>query len=59
MDPNVWRHGEALSGKQMEPPVKQRLVGAEPDKVFNRDAKARAQAKDWFIGFAQRRPAAR
>jgi acetoacetyl-CoA synthetase len=47
-----------LSGKKMELPVKKLLMGADPGKIFNRDAMANAHAVDWFIEFAQRRAAA-
>jgi len=46
-----------LSGKKMELPVKKLLMGADPAKMFNRDAMANAQAVDWFIDFAQARAA--
>jgi len=46
-----------LSGKKMELPVKKLLMGADPAKMFNRDAMANGQAVDWFIDFAQARAA--
>jgi acetoacetyl-CoA synthetase len=46
-----------LSGKKMELPVKKLMMGADPAKVFNRDAMANAQAVDWFIEFARQRAA--
>ena len=47
-----------LSGKKMELPVKKLLLGAPPEKVFNRDAMANADCVDWFVDFAARRAAA-
>jgi hypothetical protein len=41
-----------LSGKKMELPVKQLLLGAAPDTVLRRDAIADASAIDWFLGRA-------
>jgi acetoacetyl-CoA synthetase len=44
-----------LSGKKMELPVKKLLMGADPNKVMNRDAMANAASVDWFIQLADRR----
>jgi acetoacetyl-CoA synthetase len=44
-----------LSGKKMELPVKKLLMGADPARIFNRDAMANAQTVDWFIAFARER----
>ncbi len=46
-----------LSGKKMELPVKKLLMGAEPSKVFHRDAMANAESVDWFAAYASRRQA--
>jgi acetoacetyl-CoA synthetase len=44
-----------LSGKKMELPVKNLLMGAAPDAVMKRDAMANAGCVDWFVELALQR----
>ena len=44
-----------LTGKKLEVPVKNLLLGQSPDKVANRDALANPASLDWYVAFAQRR----
>ena len=41
------------SGKVLELPVKNLLLGSPPEKVVNRDAMANPASIDWFISFAK------
>jgi acetoacetyl-CoA synthetase len=46
-----------LSGKKLEVPIKRLLLGEPIDRVVNRDAVANPRSLDWFVTFAQTRPA--
>jgi acetoacetyl-CoA synthetase len=46
-----------LSGKKMELPVKNLLLGQPAEKVLNADAMANADSIAWFVEFARRRAA--
>ena len=46
-----------LSGKKMELPVKNLLMGADPATVLNPDAMANADSVPTFVALAQRRAA--
>jgi len=42
-----------LTGKKLELPVRNLLLGSPPEKVVNRDAMANPASIDWFISFAK------
>ena len=44
-----------LSGKKMEIPVRQIMLGRDPEKAANRGAMRNPQAMDFFVDFANRR----
>ena len=44
-----------LTGKKMELPVRNLLLGRPADKVASRDAMANPASLDWFVAFAQAR----
>src|SRR5262249_43141070 len=46
-----------LSGKKMELPIKNVLLGYPLEKVAHRDAMANPGSLDWFVAFAQQRAA--
>jgi acetoacetyl-CoA synthetase len=46
-----------LSGKKQELPIKKLLLGQPLEKVVNRDAMANPACLDWYVAFAQKRPA--
>jgi acetoacetyl-CoA synthetase len=43
-----------LSGKKMELPVRKLLLGADPDRVLNRDAMANAESVEALVRYARR-----
>jgi acetoacetyl-CoA synthetase len=43
-----------LSGKKMELPVRKLLLGADPDRVMNRDAMANAESVEALVRYARR-----
>lgn len=46
-----------LSGKKQELPIKKLLLGQPLEKVVNREAMANPECLDWYVAFAQSRPA--
>jgi acetoacetyl-CoA synthetase len=48
-----------LTGKKLEVPVKRILMGADPDKVLNRNAVADPDALDTLVSVAQARAVSR
>jgi acetoacetyl-CoA synthetase len=46
-----------LSGKKQELPIKKLLLGQPIEKVINKEAMANPGCLDWYVRFAQQRPA--
>lgn len=44
-----------LSGKKLEVPVRRLLLGHDPARVVNRDARANPDVFDWFVAWAAQR----